>query len=275
MKEQFSYRARKWILQHVSSDRHATQHERIADTDWDILVILDACSAAALKEAAKWPVETVVSPASCTPEWLKKAEEADILDSRIVSANPQYEKFDIEIEPYYRSHWNDELSTVLPEPILDRTDELVSEDVSVIAHLQQPHWPYIAKFGDSWKKAYSDLGPWETGEGKIDSTQVAMARGRVDINKARQAYYASVHSIWSTVLPYVTKWINRSFKTVITADHGETFGRFKDMKFYEHPCKCHISPLTNVPWVEIGPEYASAAEDGTVEERLKALGYAE
>lgn len=275
MKEQFSYRARKWALQQASSDRQATQHARISDTDWDILIILDACSVEALKKLADWPIETVKSPASCTPEWLKKAKEASILDSHIVSANPQYEKFDIDFEPYYDSHWNDKLSTVLPEPILDRTSELVTENKSVIAHLQQPHWPYIAKFDDTWRIAYSNLGPWEIRGNKIDSTQVAMTRGLIDIDKARQAYLASVCSVWSAIVPYVNKWADKSFKTVITADHGEAFGRFRDLKFYEHPCRCHISTLTDVPWVEIGPEEVDSSQDDSVKNRLKALGYAE
>ena len=275
MKEQFSYRAYKWFLQQVSSNRRATQRERLADTDWDILIILDACRAGVLRSAANWPVETVVSPASCTPEWLTEMSDSDALDNRVVSANPQYEKFDIDAELYYNTHWNDRLSTVLPEPVLDRVDELVDADTPVVAHLQQPHWPYVAKFGDSWKLACRESGPWQSDQGEIDAVQVAMARGYVDMHSAWQAYRASVHSVWSALVPYVSQWADDSLTTVITADHGETFGRVKDMKFYEHPCECHIPPLTHVPWVEVHPERAETEPEQTVENRLKALGYAE
>jgi hypothetical protein len=275
MKEQFSYRARKWLLRQVSSNRHATQHRKIINNDWDILIILDACRAGVLKSVANWPVETVVSPASCTPEWISEMESYGILDNKIVSANPQYEKLDVDVESYYDTHWNDQLSTVLPEPVLNRVNKLADDDMKVIAHLQQPHWPYVAKFGESWKLAYSELGPWDSVKGEIEAVQVAMARGHIDLNKARQAYLASVKSIWSTLVPYVNQWTDQSLTTVITADHGETFGQFRDMKFYEHPCKCHISPLTNVPWIKIGPDRAGNGPESTVQNRLKALGYAE
>jgi hypothetical protein len=275
MKEQFSYRARKWLLQKVSTNRRANQHRRLENTDWDILVVLDACSASALKTVANWPIETVVSPASCTPGWLTSIQNTDILDGHIISANPQYEKFDMAVEPYYDSHWDDDLSTVLPEPILDRASELADTNERVIAHLQQPHWPYVAKFDSSWKLAYPDLGPWNEDGKNIDATQVAMARGHIDLNKAKQAYYASVHSVWSTVVSYANQWSNQSLKTVITADHGETFGRLKHIGFYEHPCQCHIPPLTHVPWVEIAPDKVEMSKDNTVANRLKALGYAE
>lgn len=275
MKEPFSYRARKWLFQQVSSNRHATQHRRLETADWDVLIILDACSARVLRSVANWPVESVVSPASCTPEWLEKAEKTSILDGRIVSANPQYEKFEIDVEPYYNTHWNERLSTVLPEPVLSRAHELLNEGEQVVAHLQQPHWPYVAKLDDSWKLAYSDLGPWKAEKGEIKSTQVAMARGCIDVEKARQAYRASVRSVWSEVVKYVDKWADRSLTTVITADHGEAFGGYRDFGLYEHPCQCHIPSLTTVPWVKIDSERPNETSEGTVTDRLEALGYAD
>jgi hypothetical protein len=275
MSEGFLYRARKWLLQRVTSNRNATQHELLEDTDWDVLVILDACGAENLRSVAHWPVETAVSPASCTPEWIRECLSSGVLDgSRIVSANPQYEKFDIDasVEPYYETHWDDGLSTVLPEPVLDRVDEVTEGEERVVAHLQQPHWPYVAKLDRSWKLAYSDTGPWE-GEG--DSTQAAMQRGYIELDEAKQAYRASVHSAWKSLTPYLRSWAEESLTTVVTADHGEAFGEFRNVGMYEHPCGCHLSGLTHVPWVEIRPERSDSKGAGSVEDRLKALGYAE
>ena len=275
MKEQFSYRAYKWLIQRVTNNRNANQINRIQNTNWDILVVLDACGINALRPIATWPVETVVSPASCTPEWLKELKQTEILNNHIITANPQYEKLDIDAEMYFETHWNDRLSTVLPEAILERANEIAGDDENVVVHLQQPHWPYVAKFGDSWKLAYTNLGPWTSEKGVIDSVQVAMARGYIDVKMAKQAYLASVKSVWSVLMPYINQWHDESLTTVVTADHGETFGRFRDMKFYEHPCKCHIRPLTHVPWVKMGPQKEESIRDSTVDDRLKALGYAE
>ena len=83
MKEQFSYRAYKWFVQQVTNNRNANQINRLEKTDWDILVILDACRVNPLRSIANWPVETVVSPASCTPEWLRELEQTEILDNHI------------------------------------------------------------------------------------------------------------------------------------------------------------------------------------------------
>jgi hypothetical protein len=237
------------------------------------MIILDACGSEALKSATYWPTETEVSPASCTPEWIQKAQSSDILEnSRIVSANPQYEKFDIEalVEPYYETHWNDRLSTVLPEPILDRVDEIIDSEKKIVAHLQQPHWPYVAKLDDSWHLAYSDTGPWD---GRMYSTQAAMQRGFIELNKAKQAYYASVHSIWNVLTPYLRKWTENSITTIVTADHGEAFGEFRNMGMYEHPCKCHLSGLTHVPWIKLDPDEKVSKAAASVEDRLNALGY--
>lgn len=277
MKEPATYRARKWVLQRLSGGRRSTQLDRLAETDWDVLVVLDACGVEALRSVAEWPVETAVSPASCTPEWLDAVSEAGVLgDSHIVSANAQYAKTNPgeTLERYWESHWDETLSTVRPEPVLERVDEVAGQQPSV-AHLQQPHWPYVAKLGDSWKLAYPELGPWETDAGRTDSVQVAMARACIDTRTAYQAYMASVASIWKTLLPYLERWNDRELTVVITADHGETFGRLSELKFYEHPCGCHTPQLTNVPWIEVTHHSAPHTDGSTVEDRLKALGYAE
>lgn len=277
MDEPLPYRAKKWMLQQLSTGRASTQLQRLDETDWDILLVLDACGVDALRTAADWPVETVRSPASCTPEWLDAVDRSGVFETaHVVSANAQYTKSNPAeiLERYWESHWDDDLSTVRPEPVLDRVDSLAGERPTV-AHLQQPHWPYVAKLGQRWKRAYPDLGPWSTEKGDIDSLQVAMARGHIDIPMAHQAYQASVRSIWETIRPYLNRWDEESRTVIVTADHGETFGRLKELMFYEHPCRCHIPPLVHVPWIEVTQDTPAERTESTVEDRLKALGYAE
>lgn len=282
MKERLRYRAWKSIIQGVTSSRGATQLDRIESVDWDVLVILDACRADVLTDLADWPIDTVVSPAGCTPEWLScVADRGAFSGSHVISGNPQYDKVNAEldcdtVEHYWDTNWNSSLQTVLPEPILDRTTELFeSQDQRIVAHLEQPHWPYIAKLGGSWELAYPDLGPWRVDGASNEplSLQVAMERGYIDLKQAYSAYQASVASIWSTLTEYVKHWHSAGGTVVVTADHGETFGRFQDLQLYEHPCSCHVRPVVTVPWVKFTPRGSSGDGNSTVEERLEALGY--
>jgi hypothetical protein len=198
--------------------------------------------------------------------------------SHVLSGNPQYEKIEATtgaatVERCWESDWDRQRQTVLPEPILDRATE-VSEQNRVVAHLQQPHWPYVAKLDGEWLLAYDDLGPWHGPSGEVDSVQVAMQRGLITVPEARQAYRESVRSVWETLVPYLVRWIERGETVVVTADHGETFGRLQDFLFYEHPCGCHLPPLVNVPWLQFRPAETTETGDD-LEDRLRALGYAD
>ncbi|MDS0221235.1 hypothetical protein NDI54_07730 [Haloarcula sp. S1AR25-5A] len=278
--EQLSYRLRKWLLQRATSMAGADQHQRIAAGDWDVLLVLDACRLDTCRDAVDWPVQEVTTPASCTPDWLTAAADRGLFAGKtVLTANPQYQKFEFEadsIEHFWQSHWDERRQTVLPGPVLDRVTEHINEDSSpVIAHLQQPHWPYVARIDDEWELAYPDLGPWTDDGEEIAGMQVAMARGKIDVERAYSAYRASVRSIWRTLLPAIESWVADGHTVVVTADHGEVFGRLTDATMYEHPCKVGIRPLTAVPWVEFDSSQPETVDDGTVQDRLEALGYAE
>ena len=281
-KEQLSYRLRKWLLQRATSNRGADQHARMEQCDWNLLIVLDACRLDVCRDAVDWPVQQVQTPASCTPDWLSKVADADLFAGKtILTANPQYDKFTFgadSVEHFWESHWDDALQTVLPEPILDRVSDHLSDNTSpIVAHLQQPHWPYVARIDDNWELAYPDLGPWDHTDDEIRSMQVAMARGKIDTEQAYWAYKASVRSIWRTLLPVIETWVANNNRVVVTADHGELFGGVRDWTMCEHPCKVDIRPLTAVPWVEFAPSNGGGTtdENNTVQDRLEALGYAE
>lgn len=281
MIERLDYRVRKKIFQHLTTNKNHRQFDRLQNTDWDLLVVLDACRADTLRLVVDWPVESITSPASCTPEWLQAIAEYGIFNGcHVLSGNPQYERVNSPlgtetIEPYWESSWDERLQTTLPEPILDRADELIeSTSRGIVAHLQQPHWPYIAQLGGTWELAYDNLGPWKLKNEEITSVQVAMQRGLINMEQAISAYKASVASIWNVLADYIGDWIKKEHTVVITADHGELFGRFREFGFYEHPCKCHLSPLITVPWIEFHPQKNNSVVK-SVEDRLRALGYSE
>lgn len=284
MKEEPQYRAYKRFLQVLTSARGANQLDKLKDIDWDVLVVLDACRADVLGKLADWPIGTAVSPAGCTPEWLERVAESGVFKNvHVISGNPKYKQVDAKlgcdtVEPYYNKEWDQSLQTVRPEPILNRTTEIFERgNRPVVAHLEQPHWPYIAKLGGSWELAYPELGPWTTDgtSDEIISLQVAMQRGCIDLEQAYGAYRASVASVWSTLVEYIQCWCAADGSIIVTADHGETFGRLRDLKLYEHPCSCHVSPVVTVPWVEFTSKTVSTDRDGTIQERLEALGYAQ
>ena len=93
-KEPFLYRARKWALQQITSPS-TQQLDRIRTTDWDALLILDACRYDMFKELVSVPVEPVTSHASATPQWIRTMSDAGEFDDvTVITGNPQYSKVD-------------------------------------------------------------------------------------------------------------------------------------------------------------------------------------
>jgi len=285
--EPLAYRARKWALQRVTQPlKQPDQHDRLAETDWDVLVVLDACRYDALSRVTHWPVESCRSPGTATGQWLRACERSGVLeDSYVATGNVNYANWDVgaaEIEHVWRDHWSDHLGNVLPEPVLDAADDFLADGSRpVVAHILPPHAPYVAKVGNSWIPAFPDTDVWRRNPDRDDedklSPQVAMASGQVDMDRAIDGYRASVEATWNTVVDYVSEWVADDITVIVTADHGETFGRLRDWGMYGHPNKVHVGPLTKVPWIV----FESAApidenESATgVQEKLEALGYVE
>jgi hypothetical protein len=283
--EPFPYRVKKWLLQQASQHRRRyDQHEQLNADDWDIVVVLDACRWDTLRDVAPWPIDASISPASATPGWLAAAEQTEVFeDTYIVSGNVQYNDVDLgesELHKIWETDWNARLGTVLPEPVLVKADSLLQRDTHpVVAHVLPPHGPYVAKIGDSWLPAFPNTDIWKRnpGEDHVEklSPQVAMAQGHIDICRARLAYEASVESTYNEVIQYISRWIQQDHTVILTADHGETFGRFRECGFYGHPSRCHISPLVKVPYERFEQAPPPETEAETVEEKLAALGYVE
>lgn len=181
----------------------------------------------------------------------------------------------------WETDWNDELGTVLPEPVLDRADAFLNGgNAPVVAHLMPPHAPYIARIDDSWLHAYPQTDAWshvvsdEVADTETISAQVAMASGEIDLVRARRGYRASVRSVWEALVGYISDWVDRGWSVVVTADHGETFGRPGELGLYGHPNRCHIAPLVEVPFERFSRPETEDDVAASVEEKLRALGYA-
>jgi hypothetical protein len=281
--EPFGYRARKWVVQQISRYRsHADQHKRLNDVNWDILVILDACRFDVFQSIANWPVDACRSPGSTTGQWLSVAENTRVFeDTHIVSGNGQYVQYDVgaaELHRIWETHWNAELGTVLPEPVLETADDLLQEDVGpTVAHVLPPHAPYVAKVGDEWLSLLPDVDIWKLQPGLENedklSPQVAMADGRVNMDRCARGYRCSVRSVWETCAQYIGRWVSEGHTVVVTADHGETFGRGREYGLYEHPRGCHVAPLVRVPFIKFSQSNETDRTPDSVKEHLEALGY--
>lgn len=285
--EPFSYRARKWLLQRLTAGtKRPDQHERLADVDWDVLVIMDACRRDALQRVTHWPIDSCRSPGSATGHWLAECERSGVLEgAHVATGNVNYANWDVgaaDVDHVWKEHWDDRLGNVLPEPVLDAADDYVrAGDRPVVAHLMPPHAPYVARIGNTWLPAFPDVDVWRRNPAREDedklSPQVAMASGHVDMHRAIAGYHASVESTWNVVTEFVADWVEEDLTVVVTADHGETFGRWSDWKLYGHPNRVHVRSLVEVPWV-VFEQATPVAEDEvarSVDEKLEALGYVE
>lgn len=140
-----------------------SQKRLIHETDWEILVILDACRYDYFKNnygeylgVRRAKLDKVKSEGSNTEEWLRKTFSDVFLDDTVYfSANPFINSKEIRSFPS-KDHfdtvfdvwdwgWNNEYGTILPETLeesfLERGDEY--RDKRFILHFEQPHAPYL------------------------------------------------------------------------------------------------------------------------------------
>lgn len=283
--EPLSYRAWKRLAQIKGyNGDNADLIPRIDQSDWDLLIILDACRYEILASIANdVAVNRAISPATTTKQFLDKTRAAGLFDGvTYVSANPQTEKHRpgnvSELIPVYEESWDESLQTVPPSSVYDAAEKQVRSGKDVVAHTMQPHYPHICKLGDSTRPVPGGLHPdnfsfQKEGNFKIQSI---LARGIIDLDTAFYSYYAAAKFAWKCAKDVALKLADGGYTTLITADHGELFGEWG---FVEHPYNVPISELIAVPWIEIRPfrrerTSASSPKPG-VEDKLSALGYVE
>ncbi|PSP81080.1 hypothetical protein BRC81_01435 [Halobacteriales archaeon QS_1_68_20] len=280
-----TYRAWKALVRRLSRPLvGGDQHERLRRTDWDVLVVLDACRLDAFRQVANWPVEGCTSPASSTDGWLDAATESGVFeDATVVTSNSRYAEHDLglrDLHPLWEDAWVDRLGNVTPEPVLDRVDELVADGRErVVGHVGPPHAPYVARVDGEWLPVFPEVTAWHWNPEREAfeqlSQQAAMASGVVDLDRAARGYHASVRSVWEVTAAYVARMARAGATVVVTADHGETFGRPRDWWLVEHPARCYVPALTRVPFAVFADGERRGAAPSSVEEALSALGYAE
>lgn len=238
---------------------------RVMEEDWDNLIILDACRADIFEEVADLEsfdeYRREISLGSHSSEWTRRNFSGrEFGDTVYVSANPHTgmvagDSFH-ELVELRESEFDDKYGTVLPETMVERAIEVHERNPNkrLIVHFMQPHSPFI----------YEGASP--------------------------PPFTGTVEDFWegyAKSLDHVLPMVNRLASiikglTVISADHGQTFGReVYGVGLPTHPPQFRLPELVTVPWATI--EYGrrdiiagtineiEPSED--VELRLSQLGY--
>lgn len=164
----FYYRIYNDALMGELLDVNTLKGENIFETDWDVLIILDACRYDMLKEIednSDFPfvddVEKRVSVGHSTPIWLKRTFTEKYMEeisrTLYVTGNLQTELIFrdhentinpedfLKLDEVWRYAWDDETGTVRPESVTDRAIRNYREikpDRTVV-HYMQPHFPSL------------------------------------------------------------------------------------------------------------------------------------
>lgn len=226
----------------------------IPSSDWDNLIILDACRYDAfesISDELPGELSTVESKGSATRQFLKaNFKGRDMTDTVYITANPNFYKAKadgaLEVEFHdeinvWRNGWHDEYRTVMPERVTEAVFEAAENypNKRLLIHYLQPHAPFVGPTGiEQLPTTY--LNFWgNLRKGEFDA----------DMKIVKKAYYENLE----IVIPYVKNIITSTRgKTVVTSDHGELFGERDSpipIRRYGHPSmNTHIPELVIVPW---------------------------
>lgn len=255
-------------------------------SEWDVLIILDACRVDALSTvAAEYQflpssISSIRSVASTSKTWMDQTFTDEyapaISQTAYVTANPysriQIDRNDIALaDEVWDYGWDSDLGTVPPCHVTDRAISVAREHDPdrLLVHYMQPHFPSIPEplgaemdldtFGNTMLSVWNRL--WEND---------------LDRSTAWESYIENLRYVLNDIRLLLNN-INGS-RVILTADHGNAFGEWGQ---YGHPTGVPIGVLRDVPWVETTasdegrytPSLNRQNESNEVQARLAALGY--
>lgn len=297
---------RKRFLTHVVARYYDTRgHDAtlVTDEDWDTLLVLDACRYDLFAETlADDPLPGTLdrrtSVETGTPGFLAETfGDGTFHDVVYVTGNP-YVSTDLDPEQFHavdevwRDGWDDDLQTVRPETMRDRTLAAAEAypDKRIISHFLQPHAPFVGETrlpGDRENFAIR-----EQAMGDADAARkVRTPFERLEAGEfSREEVWAAYRSNLELAFPAVRDLLETlDGLTAVTSDHGNALGeRAKPfpIRVYGHPIGVLIPALTEVPWlthqngdrreiVAEPPERTDREVSEETTDRLRQLGYAE
>ena len=257
--------------------------DRIEETDWDLVIILDACRYDYLSQiASSVVVERSISPVCNTGDFVKKAKETNVFrGSKYISVNPrpgEIKPGDVDVIPVWEEKsWDLNLRTRPPAPVYEKAAKYLNEGEKVVAHTMQPHYPHVCELNGDIRPVPGGLHPEHLGYNFVDDGivfQTALCReinNKHDFDRVRQSYVACAEFAWNKAKDFAIKMASNGNHVVITADHGELLGEWG---LVSHPGDIGLKSLIEVPWVEITPPRDSVeTEDYSRTDILRDLGY--
>ena len=261
-----------WWAKTKSYETLPSQRTLIHHSNWDYLIILDACRADYFAaEYTKFLPSSYLSFAYSagrdTFEFLKRVFP-DYYDLIYVSgATPvnSFVKSPIEdpfLKKYYGGYvpkehfkrivdawnygWDDKLGTVPPKEVTRIATDIIKQhkEERIIIHYFQPHAPYIGE--------YKLLGYSGTEAGKLRGKPPDMKiwenvkKGLISIVELKKAYLSNLRLVLEEV-KRLLNIIDSTKRVIITSDHGELLGedgRFGHQRI-DHP------KLRVIPWLVI------------------------
>jgi hypothetical protein len=255
--------------------------------DWDNLLILDACRYDLFESVHTLPgdLRKVVSRGTGTDEFLKaNVDGGEFPDVVYLTANPHLHFVDARFHDVWKlweTDWDDELDTVRPENIVERTLSAHERypNKRLVSHFVQPHYPFIGETGRELEARDIEIRGFLE-----DTTSIFQHLDNGTVKRER--VWAAYRENLELTLPHVRRLIEAlPGKTVVTSDHGNAFGEW-GITGHGGP---KIPALVDVPWLTVdgadrkqvkpGKETVSsldlaAVDGGGVEDRLADLGYA-
>jgi len=228
------------------------------EEDWDTLLVLDACRTDLFEETVDTgefdTYESKYSAASATNEWCRQNFSCQALtDTVYVTGNPVVSRevrtaFHAFLEPW-RTGFDDEQGTVLPEAIADSAIEAIEQypNKRVIVHFLQPHYPFI----DHPELRFADFGqtdefePEKVNAGASDVWE-AYSLGLVNREEVWSGYRYNLERVMESVWEIID---GSDRRTVVTSDHGNMLGERLPMFFmrlYGHPPGIHHTAIRRV-----------------------------
>ncbi|MFD1513767.1 hypothetical protein [Halomarina rubra] len=260
----------------------------VPGSEWDNLLVLDACRADVFEAVADLDAfdayRRVTSQASMTAEWTQRNwTDGAFGDTVYVTANPLVSRHAPdsfhELHDVWHDGFDDESGTVLPETLADAARAAFRDDKRLVAHFVQPHAPFYAtdlgldEVRPSWAAEDATYNEWE-----------AVRNGDLSAAAALAGYAETLERGLESALALAADLPGR---TVLTSDHGDLYGQRVwplGMRLYGHPRGHRHPDLVEVPWAVLDGERRAVTDEGTtrteavdddvVTDRLEALGYA-
>jgi len=210
----------------------------IYNSDWDYLVILDACRYDYFEEYyprfLNGELIKAISKANRTKDWVEETFRK-FMPAMYYTANPTINAIDhgdkfLGVKEIWRGRWNNELETVMPVSV----NEIIRDEkpCKAIIHYLQPHFS-TANF------------PLQT----FSLYNKTVYKENMSIEQLKHEYCKNL----TLGLDGVKQLISETNKKIIvTSDHGEMLGE-DQLFFHEYSTHLYHPILREVPWFLVKP----------------------